>query len=41
VRATLPESPEFEALRGQVRALLTRVLRQAFVGEPRGARQEG
>lgn len=30
VRATLPASPEAEAMRARVRALLTRVLRQAF-----------
>ena len=40
VHATLPESPESEALRGQVRALLTRMLRQAFAAEPPGAREE-
>ena len=41
VHATLPESPGSEALRGQLRALLTRVLRQAFAAEPREAREKG
>ena len=40
VHATLPESPESETLRGQVRALLTRMLRQAFAAEALDAREE-